>query len=320
MRNRHRFQTLAALAFMACSLVGVGRARAESRAWAAAKGVLPADTAYVIGFNVTPFKSSKLFKQFWDMAMAQSKDAKDNFALFKKTCKMDVTTSLDSAVVAMNDKMQGGIYVALNKVDEPKFTACVVKMVKKQKKKKITATKDGNIVVYKGDDKDVHIGWIGKDTIVFTTTPEDKALLQKYLTAATLGADLTKAVGAIKTDAAVWGAAVKATPLPNAKGTLKMGYGSIDLSGGNITLDGHIIMASAAEAKAVVDEANKGVAAMPAEFDSLKKGLKISATAADVAIAFSITEKEVLELVKKYMPQNAPQKGKGAAKGTKGAK
>lgn len=316
MTNRHRLKTLAALAFIACSAVGLSQARADSRAWTAAKGMLPTDTAYVIGANINPFKQSKLFKQFWGMAMAQQKDFGDATALLKKNCKIDITTALDSVVVALNDKMQGGVYLSLNKITEPKFTACLIKVAKKKDKKTIKAAKDGKIVTYTGGDKTINIGWLDANTLVFTTTPEDKASLSKVMTASTLSADLTKAIGSVKTDAALWGAAVKAVPIPQGKGTLKMGYGSLDLAGGNITLDGHIIMSSPAEAKAIADEANKNLAALPADLDMVKKGMKVTASQADVAIAFTTTEKEVLELVKKYMPQPAG----GGATPKKGAK
>ena len=40
-------------------------ASADSRAWTAAKKVLPADLQVVVGMNFAPIRSSELFKQYW---------------------------------------------------------------------------------------------------------------------------------------------------------------------------------------------------------------------------------------------------------------
>ena len=103
----------------------------ETKAWTAAKKVLPANLTGVIGINVSTLRGSDLYKQLMPVVLAQKSEADSHMKEIKTTCGNDVTALVDSVVVAMDqDNGTGEMVVALRSWTQKDVEACFGKMAK----------------------------------------------------------------------------------------------------------------------------------------------------------------------------------------------
>jgi hypothetical protein len=289
-------------------------AHAESKSWAAAKGVLPGDLYVVAGGNITSIQKSTIYQTIVPALLQQEKDAKEGFELVKTTCGIDIQTSITDAVVAMRENEKGLIVAALSGVDEAKVTSCLQKIAEKEAKekgkttKKITAKTSGKIVEYtmEGESEKLYLAWLASDVVAMATEPTDKSLLEKMIGgkgAVAKSGDMAKALAKTNTNAAVWFALAKKTPVGEGKtkATMKTAYGALDIAAGVVAIDGTMVLSSSAEAKAFADQIKdqiaKNQASMPAEFQKLVKSLTVAASGDAVNVKFSAPEKDILSLI-----------------------
>jgi hypothetical protein len=290
---------LVALSFLA---LATGDARAQSRSWTAARAVLPGNLQLVAGVNVGTIKSSAIFQQLYPALLAQAGDAKEGLDAAKSGCGIDVTTVVSDVTVAIDDDEKGLIVVALKGTNAAKLQACVQKLVTQHGHKgKLSAKKSGKIVAYSmsGESGKFHAAWLAADVVAFATDPEDRALLEKMINGkGTKQAAFAKA----NTSAAVWGVMEKAQELEPGM-NMKLGYGSLDMSGATMTLDGHLVLANAKEATACAAKANQHVAEMqksgqlPPQFASIAKSLKITAAGDEMQLKLSLTQQDLMSLL-----------------------
>lgn len=309
-----RIRSRAVLAVaVALTLVGLSSAaRAESKSWTAAKGVLPAGVSVIVGGNITTIRKTSMYQAIVPNLLKQNKEVDQGFKEVKSGCGIDIETSITDVVIAVDDSEKGVLIATLaSGVDEAKALACLTKMAEKEKKGKITSKKSGNIVEYamEGEKDKIYLAWLAKDVIALAFDPEDKALLEKFTTgkgAALKSGDLSKAVGKTNTNAALWFAVAKKTPYMQS-GTMKATYGAVDVAGGIISLDANVVVSSEAEAKkAATDTQTQIVQAsgqMPPEMQKIIKGIKVSSSADTVNFKASITEKEAMALIGMAMTQ-----------------
>src|SRR5262249_29474836 len=159
----------------------------------------------------------------------------------RATCGIDVKDSVQGVVVAVDENGRGAIFLSTKGLDKGKVGDCLTKMGAKGKKSfKTSAPDDKGIVEYTAADepKKLYVAYLPKGVIVLGTDPNDKALLRGTLSGHGVGAgsETGKALAATKTDAALWGVIHKEGEL-DAGVTVKVGYGSADLAGGNINGD-----------------------------------------------------------------------------------
>jgi hypothetical protein len=291
---------LVALSFLA--LATAGDARAQSRSWTAARAVLPSNLEVVAGINVGTIKNSALFQQLYPALLAQAGEAKEGVDAARSSCGIDVTAVVSDITVAIGSDEKGLIVVALKGTNAAKLQACIQKLVAQHGHKgKLSVRKTGKIVEYSmtGEDDKFHAAWLAADVVAFATDPEDKALLQRLISGkGSKPAALAKA----NTAAAVWVVVDKAHQLDQGM-NMKLGYGSLELTGATMALDAHLVLASAKEATDCVAKANQHIADMqksgqlPPQLTSMAKNLKLLAVGDEAQLKLSLTQQDLMALL-----------------------
>jgi len=293
-------------------VAAAAHADAPGDAWAAAKALLPGTPYVVLGVNLATVKGSTIFQQLYPTLIAQAGGAQEGLDKVKTTCGIDVVSTVQGAVVAVDESQKGAIFLSTKGLDNSKVTDCLSKMVAKEKgvKTGVVATKPDaqGIVEYtsEGETKKLYIAFLGKGVLVLATDAQDKTLLQSWLSGKGAGAGTAtaKALGSVNTGAAMWMVLTQEKDLaPQVNATMKVIYGHADLAAGNINADFRLVTASAKQATDLaafankqVDDAKKG-GQVPPQAMSVMKTLKIAQTGDEVQLKASIPEKEALSLV-----------------------
>jgi hypothetical protein len=306
MRNIRRTSlALCAFAFTVAIATAV-RADVPGDAWAAARGVLPAKPYVVMGLNVATIKSSALFQQLYPKLLAQAGGAQQGLEMVNKDCGINVTETIQGLVVAIDEAQKGVILISTKGVDQAKIAECLGKVAAKEKKEISASRPDAaGIVEYaaKGEKDKLYVAFLPKGVLAMSTEPTNKGLLQKWLGGK--GVDGKSAAGAalgkVNTNAAMWGVVAKADQLEPGM-NMKAGYGSADITAGNINADLRLILGSAKEATdavtkatAQLDEAKKSGQVPPA-LASIVNSVKVSSAGDELQIKASLAEKEALGL------------------------
>jgi len=273
---------------------------AEPRAWTAAKKALPGGLQAVIGVNVAPIKASALYQQLLPMAMAKAGDAQSELDKFKATCGLDATGILDSIVMGMTTDEKAVIVIALKGANQKTLEACGQKIAAGDGKK-LTITKDGGLVKYSGmGDDDAYVKWLAKDTLALA---QDKDTLTK-LTAGGIAKDaMASQAKKLNTSAALWGVVKKEEDIPDFKGKMTSAYGTLDLKGGNMTADVHLVLDSAktatdgaAQAQEQLDQVKKS-GQVPKQFAPALDSVTIKAAGSELVMGAKIAEADVASMI-----------------------
>ena len=270
-------------------------AHADSRAWTAAKQVLPDGLQAVVGINAGPIRSSQLYEKLWPTLMAKAGDAQAHLDQIKSTCKLDVPAAIDSMVVGLEDDSSGVIVIALKGTTQKDIDSCFDKLTKADGKP-MTTSKTGNITKYSSDGKDLYIRWLGKDIGAMATSPDDKDLLTK-LTAG--GSKLRP----LKTDAALWVTANKQEDLDQLHAKMSRAYGYADLKSGSLATEIHVVLDSAKAASEAAAQASQQVAdakksgALPPVFKPLIDTLAIKAAGSELVVSARMAEDDAIALI-----------------------
>lgn len=303
---------LASLA-AACVLVTASAAHAGS-AWTAAKGVVPKETAVVVGLDVAQLSKSTLFQMGMPMLLGKAPELKDALSTIKSACKLDPMTVVQNVVIAADANQEHGvIFFGVNGLDTPKMVACMEAVAKEKGKKdaKVVAKQDGAIteLSVQGDTgfKTVYVSWIGKDVFALPLSFDSKADLKAWTTGKALGkSKVARGASKVNTGAAAW--AVSGMPKDLDDTTkMKMGYGSVTLKAGTLGADLHVQLDSAAAAKATADKTQKELTAaasqpgVDATLKAVLTGTKVTATGDEVAVTGAISENDVFSLVTALM-------------------
>ncbi len=290
----------AALALVATA----ASAHADSKAWTTAKTKLPGGLVAVFGINMSAIKSSELYKQFVPMLEAKAGKAKDNLDKIKATCNIDLTGSIDSVVVGMTDNEKGIIVVALKGTTQKDLETCGQKVAKSEGKT-LSITKDGAVTKYSGmGEDDAYVRWFSKDSLAIS---DDKDSLAK-MTGGGIAKDvLATDAGKVNTNAAVWVAVNKTQDIEDLKGKMTGGYGTLDLKGGNLVVDAHIILDSpktAAEGvkqgQTQLDQVKKS-GQVPKQFAPMLDSIKLSANGAELVAKAQVAETDLASLIQMAM-------------------
>jgi hypothetical protein len=301
---------LAALVLSTAALPGQARADA-SRAWAAARAGLPADTKVVVGVDVTTVQKTQLFATFYPKLRDQPEIAKVLDAV-KTGCKIDPLAVIQGVVVALTaDRDDGVLYVALSGVDRNKLASCLSSAAQAgDRPAKVAIKQTGNIteVSRPGQDgKDGrdgetgYFGWVGSNVLVVALHATDKASLTRWMggKGALAASDVGKSLARVNTQAAVWGAAADTKELQPGM-TAKGGYGAVTYAKGQLAMDLHARLESAAQAGSASMMANqqltlaKASGQVPVELAPVIQAVTISAENDEVRIKASVAEPDVL--------------------------
>jgi hypothetical protein len=271
-------------------------AHAEPRAWTAAKKTLPSGLGRVIGINIAPLKASALFQQLLPIALTSVSDGHSKLDQVKTTCGIDATAIIDSIVLAMSADDKADVVIALKGTNQKALEECAAKIFKEDGKT-LAITKDGALTRY---NDDTYVKWLAKDMFAFA--PNKDMLVA--MTAGGLGKDAVAGrAGKLNTGAAIWGVFNKTTDLPGIKGQMTWAYGTVDLKGGNVIADVHVVTDNAqtatdlaAFAKQQIDSVKQG-SGVPKPVTALLDSVTIKTSGTDVQFAGHATEADAAVLL-----------------------
>lgn len=276
-------------------------AHAETRAWTAAKKVLPAGLELVAGANVTTIRGTQLFAGLWPILAQKSKDTAMLFDKIKSTCGIDALAQIDSFVIGGSlDDSDSSVFVLALKSTEKDIEQCLVK-VDKALGKTMTIGKDGPYVKYNEGTGDAYAKWLDSKTVAITLKSGDKDYLAK-MTAGGVARD--PGVSGVRTDSSLWFVYDKSADLDQLQTKLSRVYGSADIKGSNVALNAHLVLPDAAAAKSVAQKTNDQLAtlkksgAVPADFAWLAKSLVLVAQGSELVVTATGSDSDVLQLVK----------------------
>ena len=284
-----------------------------ARAWAAAKDNLPAQTALVVGADLTAVAKSQIFSMFLPLALAKEPDAQKLLETIKTTCKIDPLTSIHGVVYASDaDHKHGAIYLSLGAgLDQPKLTKCFedVAKVGGGKAAKLTIKKVGSVTEISMDQDKAYVSWVGADVLVIGTDPKDKAALEKWVgqKGGLAKSPVAKLAASANTKGAMWGASSVAKELDQGM-RMKTAYGALTVAGGNLAIDLHTTLDSAKAAADAVAKANAQIAQLSGT-SGISPGIKtmlqqvsVKAAGPDVTVKASVSEKELLGILPMLAP------------------
>jgi hypothetical protein len=303
----------AAVAALALCAIA-GRADADpARAWAAARDNLPAQTALVIGADLTAISKSQAWSLLLPRALAGAPDAQKVLETIRTSCKIDPLTAIHGVVYATDaDRKQGAVYVSLGAgLDQAKLTKCFGEVAKANGAKdgKLTVKKAGAITEITLDKDKAYVSWIGSDVLVVASDVRDRAVLEKWIgqKGGLARSPLAKIHGRANTRGALWGASAIAKELDPGL-NMKSAHGALMLSGGNLVIDLHTTLDSAKAAAGAVAKANAQIAAVagtaqvPANVKAMLQGVSVKASGADIAVRASVPEAELLGVLSMLGP------------------
>ena len=275
-------------------------AHAEPRAWTAAKKTLPGGLQTVVGVNIAPIKSSQLYQQLLPMAIAKAGGAQSKLDRLKTTCSLDATTMVDSAVIGLTSDEKAVIVVALKGTNQKALEACGQKIAKEDGKT-LTITKDGGVTKYSGlGDDDAYVKWLSKDTLALAPDKDT-------LAAMTTGGLARDPVGAqaakVNTSAALWGVVNKSQEIPEVHGKMTSAYATLDLKGGNLVADLHLVLDSAKAATEGVTlgqqqlDGIKKSGQVPKQFETMLDSIKLKANGAELVCDGQASEADLSSLM-----------------------
>jgi len=281
----------------------------DSKAWTAAKKVLPAKLFVVFGVNAGSIRASDLYAKLLPMALDKAGDAKSHLQEIKDTCGVDVPGAIDSMVVGVDEDGKGTIVIALKAMAQKDVDGCLGKLVKAHGGK-LTSDKAGELVRYHMDskDSDLYFRWLGKDVFAVATDPTDKAA-SVAATAGGIASDkqMSPLLASSKTTAAMWFAINKTQDIEQVHAKMTGMYGNAELKTGNVAIDGHLLLDSD---KAAGDVANQATAMIPMlsasgkvppSMTALVKSLVIKAAGKEVVITAQAPEQDVIDIVQQVM-------------------
>jgi hypothetical protein len=150
------------------------------------------------------------------------------------------------------------------------------------------------------DPKRFYAAWLSADIVAFATDPDDKALLDKMLAGQGAKGQLPTLLAKANPSSTVWLATTKPQPVPTG-GTMKGAFGTVDAAKGNVNVDMSILLSSAKDAKAFVDQSLALIASakgsIPPQFQKLVDALKLTSSNESANMKLSAAEKDLVGLL-----------------------
>jgi hypothetical protein len=281
----------------------------DKAAWTAAKANLPKDTTVLVGLDLTQLTKSSLFTMAFPLILSQQADVKEGLDLVKKHCNIDPLKVVSSVVAGTDDDQKHGVlFISLNGVDQPKIVSCMEAVAKANgNAAKVGVTTDGKITELAVGDKKIYLTWIGTNVIALPLDFANKPDLTAWTAKGLAKSKVAKGMGKVNTGNAVW--VVTAVPKDiDDKMKMKMGYGSVAMAGGTISVDLHVQLGSAADAKAAAAKSQGQLTEMaknPSLDPKLQKllaGVTVAAAADELWAKGTMPESEVLGLIMALKP------------------
>jgi hypothetical protein len=289
-------------------------ARANTRAWSAAKAGLPADARIVVGMDVAALRKTQVFAALLPRLLDKA-DADSVFKSIKAACKTDPVAMMQSAVIATSeDQEHGAVYIALAGIDRARLSSCVQAAAQQQADKdvKVTIKHDGNVMQMSDGTESVFLGWVGKDVLVLPIKAQDRAELVKWTggKGALAKSPVGKRLAKVNTAAALWVAADTIQEVQSV--TIKGGYAAVTFSKGNLDADVRAVAESAAQATTLattaqqrLDEARQ-IVLLPPAVGAVLRGVTIGSAAEEVVLKANVPEGDLVSALNLALEMAGP--------------
>ncbi len=275
-------------------------AHADSKAWAAAKKVIPANMEMVIGVNAATAHTSALYQTLLPLALSKAGDAAPEPEGVKADCGIAVVRSIDSVVVGLDSQEKGTIVVAFRGTTRGKLEACAQKRATAQQKT-LSISNAGTLTTYTGmSGHEVYMRWLGPDVVAVSTTPDDKDATIAATAGGITGDQALHGLRTVNTSASLWAVSTKQADLPgDVPGKMTGAFGSANLVSGAIAIDLHVAVDSPKAASDAVAKAQSEL--VPAQsqggFTELLKTVKLSSAGNEILVTAQVPEKALLDLL-----------------------
>ncbi len=281
-------------------------AHAGTRAWTAAKKVLPSGLMAVFDVDVQAVRGSKVFQSLAPTLLAQKPDVGTVLEKIKTTCGLDPMAAVESVVAGVDENGQGAFVIALKGITQKDVEACIGKNV--DSGKKLAVTKAGMLTKYSDGTQTLYARWLDKTTLAISTSPDDKDITDKT-TGGGIAKDKTMMTGiaGVKLDSTVWAVIDKEQPLEPLQTKMQQLFGSVTIAGGKVDADLHLVVPDAAAATSAVTSANTQLGAvktsgqLPPKLAPIFKALAIKAVDNQIVVTDSASEPDVLALITQLM-------------------
>jgi hypothetical protein len=284
---------------LAAALCVSTAAHAESRAWTAAKKVLPSGLTVVAGLNYEKFRGTPLFAQQWQSTIGRH----DLIVAMKDTCSIDLTAQVESVALGLDSDRHGAIVLAL-KTGQKQVDACYGKLAKAAGKT-TAPTKAGALTKYPAleDGKpDLFLRWLGTNIAAIASSPEDKDELEKF-TAGGFAKDKAVAgqLASVHLDAPLWVLVHSSQALGVVPATMSMAYGHADVKNDTIAVEAHFVVESAKAATESAAQLDQQLAKMksgglPGSLDAVIKSVAVKTSGSELIVTGAATQDQLMAL------------------------
>jgi hypothetical protein len=281
-------------------------AHAGTRAWTAAKKVLPSGLMAVFDVDVQAARGSKLWQSLAPTLIAQKPDVGTALEKIKTTCGLDPMQAVESVVAGVDENGQGAFVIALKGITQKDVEACIGKNV--ETGKKLAVTKAGALTKYSDGTQVLYARWLDKTTLAISTSPEDKDITDKT-TGGGIAKDKTMMTGiaGVKLDSTMWAVIDKEQPLEPLQTKMTQLFGSVTIAGGKVDADVHLVLPDAAAATTAATNANTQLGAvktagqLPPKLAPIFKSLAIKSVDNQIVVTDSASEPDVLAIIQQVM-------------------
>jgi hypothetical protein len=302
MNQLARIPTIAAALALGTTLAAP--ARAETRAWAAAKKALPAGLQTVAGLDLSALRASGAAQATLPQLLSKAGAPAAELDAMKTTCGIDLPKAVASVVVGVDAGQKGVAILALDGTSRANLEACVQKLAK-AKGQPAAIVASGDTAAYPGlGPSKLYVRWLDKDVIAVATRPDDKALLAS-LTSGGIGTDAAMSpwLANVNKDAAVWAVVAKSQPIADIHAQMRGAYGTADMKAGTIKAEIHIALDSAKGAADGAAKASRQLAALessgkaPPALRGVLDSIVVKASGAELVASASASDAVLTQLV-----------------------
>lgn len=280
-------------------------ARADSRAWTAAKKLLPANVAVIAGLDAAHLRSSDLYKQLMPLVLARDPDIQKGVDQLKTTCGLDAASLLDSGVVGVDADGKGAIVIALHGATRLQLESCAGKIVKANGATLAISTEGSFTRYHLADGKDLYFRWLGKDLFAISTAPQDKDASTAALAGGWTGDKVLAATAAhANTSATMWMVVHKERDIEQLGAKMTGMYASAQLAHGDLSVEAHVVLDSADAAAQIAKQATAMMPTLasspqiPPAMHPIVKTLAIRSAGKELVASAHAKDTEILEIIK----------------------
>jgi hypothetical protein len=278
-----------------------------TKAWAAAKTALPADTSIAIAVDVTALSKSKTFQKLLPPLLGSDRDMKQGLDELKATCKIDPLVAIKSLVVGLDaTQSDGAVFMDVAGLNPGKLHTCLQQIAKAKGKEAKAASLQvktvDHITEMSNESKHLYFGWVGSDVLVMVPKHlDDRDALKAWMGGGFAKGALSKTLEKVNTNSALFIASIVGKVI-DANYTIKQGFGWLTLEKGNLFAKVDADLGSEASAKAVVAESNADLEQLRKnpplpKVAELVKHVTITQSGSEMVMTGTAPEKDVAEML-----------------------